>query len=392
MEAAPDTPVANRTPPEPAADDSAASTVGSAPPNTVRPIDAVPNAPAASQALSKPATDGAAESNPVADAPASLRSIESAPEHPDSITPSGTAVALGAAKLNALVEKFVQSYEAGDISRFTALFTDNAEIDGGKGRAYIRSEYQPVFSATTERRLILDNMDWYITDKGSARGSGEAVLSVRNSWSKERRLAGKVSFVAVPIGREPRISSFHFRLRPASTAESRKTAEKRTRQPSFSESTATQTSGVSGEAGRLALPAAESAPVRRPEAGPSKLGKDALADLIHTFLTTYQQGRLDEFVDLFTAHAKINDGRGHDAIRRDYASLFSSTEYRQLLIRNLNWEIATNGGAVGFGEAKLKIKSNLGLRREYSGELTFAVVAEQGQPKISLFLHKLDQR
>jgi hypothetical protein len=358
----------------------------------VRPIDAAPDIPAASQPPSKPATEGTAESNPVGDAPAAAHSIKAAPEPPDSVTPSGTAVALGTAKLKALIEKFTESYEAGDLSSFAALFTDNAEIDGGIGQGYIRSEYQSVFSATTERRLILDNMDWYVTDKGSALGSGKAILSVTNAWSTERRLIGKVSFIAVPIGQEPRISSFHFRLGPASTEEGQETAEKRTYQPSLIESTAAQAPDVSRPDGRLALSAVEGAPVGEPKGGPTKLGKDALADLIHTFLTTYQQGSLDEFVDLFTEQAKINDGRGHDDIRRDYASLFSSTKHRQLLIRNLNWEIATNGGAVGFGEAKLKIKSNLGLQREYSGELTFAVIADQGRPKISLFLHKLDQR
>jgi hypothetical protein len=108
------------------------------------PVAAVPVAPA----IVAPATVAPAAAAPVAAAPAAADSA-----------------VLQEAQARALLRRFSQAYEAGDIRTLMQLFTRDARNNRG-GIEAIAYDYQSLFSATDSRELRLEPSGWMARDDG----------------------------------------------------------------------------------------------------------------------------------------------------------------------------------------------------------------------------------
>lgn len=97
-----------------------------------------------------------------------------------------------------IMHQLVATYEAGDIDGLVSLFTPDAEVNDGRGTAFIRRDYIELFSTTAGRRLALNGMTWDMTDDGTIRGKGAVAVSVKsNIFGPWRELEGTIRFELV---------------------------------------------------------------------------------------------------------------------------------------------------------------------------------------------------
>jgi len=120
-----------------------------------------------------------------------------------------------AQRLDRLIRRFARSYEAGDAGGFAALFTPNAQVNEGRGAAFIRSDYAAFFARVPERRLEVRRLNWRAAPDGKLAVRASVGLAVRDKGrSQWRRLAGVVDFEVVETHRGLRISKLIYSLRP----------------------------------------------------------------------------------------------------------------------------------------------------------------------------------
>lgn len=118
-----------------------------------------------SAVAASPATEPVAESmpSPAAD-PAPVEPVATtAPALPPAASPAPTR--LQEAQAHALLRRFSQAYQAGDIGALMRLFTQDARNNRG-GRAAIAYDYQSLFSTTDTRELRLSPSGWMARDDG----------------------------------------------------------------------------------------------------------------------------------------------------------------------------------------------------------------------------------
>ncbi|MDH5324270.1 MAG: hypothetical protein OEZ68_04770 [Gammaproteobacteria bacterium] len=115
-----------------------------------------------------------------------------------------------AEQLQHIAGQFVQAYESGDISKFTALFTLDATNNNESSLNAIKAEYEQLFLTTSGRQMALQGLKWsYSGDK--AVGKARLVVSVTNSGDRSVHYAGRIQFVVVKQDNEVLISRlFHL--------------------------------------------------------------------------------------------------------------------------------------------------------------------------------------
>jgi hypothetical protein len=64
--------------------------------------------------------------------------------------------------LNLLLDRFVDTYNRGDLDGFMALFARRAMMDEIGGKTAIRMDYQRIFGDTLSRRLAINLLDWQL--------------------------------------------------------------------------------------------------------------------------------------------------------------------------------------------------------------------------------------
>ena len=88
------------------------------------------------------------------------------------------------------LSRLAHYYQSGDLGSFVALFTADAEVNAGRGIAFIRSDYGSLFARTAERRLALRNLRWHPVQNGELPGSGTFSVQVRaknaGTWDEYR--------------------------------------------------------------------------------------------------------------------------------------------------------------------------------------------------------------
>jgi hypothetical protein len=120
-----------------------------------------------------------------------------------------------AQRVDGLIRRFARSYETGDAGGFAALFTPNAQVNEGRGAAFIRSDYAAFFARVPERRLEVRHLSWRAAPDGKLAVRASVGLAVRDRGrSQWRRLAGVVDFEVVETHRGLRISKMIYSLRP----------------------------------------------------------------------------------------------------------------------------------------------------------------------------------
>lgn len=141
---------------------------------------------------------------PVVSVPAK---VEPAPAVPDSSPP-----AISDRELEALLGRFVASYEQGDLESYVALFDDRARTSDKKGKLAIRKDYETLFSSSQNRQFSLKNIRW--TREGeSARGEGRFALRIRAQNEQEfKAYSGTVRFELVKLENKLSIKGFFHDL------------------------------------------------------------------------------------------------------------------------------------------------------------------------------------
>ncbi|MEJ2179578.1 MAG: hypothetical protein P8Y28_03875 [Gammaproteobacteria bacterium] len=100
-------------------------------------------------------------------------------------------------ELDNVISQFARSYNAGDINRLMALFTDNASTNDQKNKTGIKSDYATLFNNTQKRNLMIKNIKWDVSNE-KAEGAAAFVVTVQPKNSVESNLYhGKIKITAV---------------------------------------------------------------------------------------------------------------------------------------------------------------------------------------------------
>jgi general secretion pathway protein A len=236
-------------------------------------------------------------------------------------------------ELQDLMKRLQQAYRQGDIAAFTGLFSPTARTNDQTSLSGIRADYQQLFSTSEERELTMASMVWE-KEQNYARGLGEYEVTIHSKGSPGiKRSKGKAT---VQVERrnsgELQITRFYF----------------------------------------------EAAPV---------ITESALNGLMQTFRQAYEQGDIDQFMNIFSPDAQTNDRATVAGIREDYVSLFKSTAQRSLELKDIKWDI--DGDKKARGEAKftvaIKAKADQQNPAVYKGTLWIEVQDRQGNPLVTHF-------
>ena len=77
-------------------------------------------------------------------------------------------------ELNAILDKFVTTYAAGDVDQFMTLFAIEARTNERTSRDQIRQDYAALFRTTDMRRMTFREVLWDLeNDKAQGRGNFE---------------------------------------------------------------------------------------------------------------------------------------------------------------------------------------------------------------------------
>ena len=131
-------------------------------------------------------------------------------------------VALTNMELNAILDKFVTTYAAGDLDRFITLFAKEARTNVRTSRAQIRQDYAALFRTTDKRRMTFRKLIWDLkNDKAQGRGNFEVKVQ-RKGESRFRIYTGSLAIQVERRGAEFRITRLYHYMNTAA-AKSEKT-------------------------------------------------------------------------------------------------------------------------------------------------------------------------
>jgi hypothetical protein len=135
---------------------------------------------------------------------------------------------------------------------------------------------------------------------------------------------------------------------------------------------------------------ASSAVARRDEVPTAHVPVARATQLIERLERAYQNGDLRAFIALFAQNAQVNEGRGVDFIRTDYAKFFARIAERRLDIHELRWQTAAGGGLIGKAEVRVAIRERGASHwRHLSGVMELEIVKAHEGLFISRMLHAL---
>lgn len=127
-----------------------------------------------------------------------------------------------------------------------------------------------------------------------------------------------------------------------------------------------------------------------PDSSPPAISDWELESLLGRFVASYEQGDLESYVALFDDRARTSDKKGKLAIRKDYETLFSSSQNRQFSLKNIRW---TREGESARGEGRFALRIRAQNEQEfkaYSGTVRFELVKLENKLSIKGFFHDLD--
>lgn len=118
-----------------------------------------------------------------------------------------------------------------------------------------------------------------------------------------------------------------------------------------------------------------------------QISQAELVTLLKKFVFVYEAGDINQFLNLFDQNVRTNDRSTKEGLREDYESLFKTTDLRQMVLGNVNWELRDNK-ADGWGNFEVKVR-NKGEQtiKAFNGSLTFHVVKVDGRLLIKHLYH-----
>lgn len=118
-------------------------------------------------------------------------------------------------ELDSLTHRFVETYEAGDLSKFIALFAEDARANNRNSLDGIIEDYKTLFDTTDTRQMILKSLQW---NHSSQHATGEAQFELtikKKSEDESRLLSGNVTLEVRKEGGSAYITGLYHSQRGA---------------------------------------------------------------------------------------------------------------------------------------------------------------------------------
>lgn len=236
---------------------------------------------------------------------------------------------------------FERAYQSGQLDRLMQMFSVNASTNNQESPVAIRRDYADLFKSTRSRKMEFSGIKWKI-DGSHARGDGKYTARIMpNGTTRENVYQGKVTLHVDLSNRRLQISKFYFTNDDVKGAQA------------------------------------------------SNISHAELNRFINTFVAAYENGKLNELMGLFAKNARTNDQTSRAGIRKDHEELFSSTRARQMFLKNMNWNYASNS-ATGQGDFEVLVQPNNSNEFvSYKGRIEIAVEKSGNRMNITRMLHNI---
>ena len=114
---------------------------------------------------------------------------------------------------NNVVARLTHVYGQGDLEGFVNLFTADAQVTGGRGKAFIRGDYAAFFAQHPYRQLQIKGMKWQASKEGRLVGTGSLVVKTRqNSGEAWWNATGTIRFELLPVAGGYKISGMEHEI------------------------------------------------------------------------------------------------------------------------------------------------------------------------------------
>jgi len=115
--------------------------------------------------------------------------------------------------LTRLIDKFVQSYEQGELTAFVQLFAKTAKTNKTQGRENIRQEYRNFFANSNTRKLTITKILWQRTTADLMQGRGDIEVSVHSGiFNLTHQYSGSVQFKVERRNGSLQIAEFFYHV------------------------------------------------------------------------------------------------------------------------------------------------------------------------------------
>ena len=109
-------------------------------------------------------------------------------------------------ELQDIVTQYVDSYQAGDLSRMMELFSSSTWTADPAGLEELRRDYSDLFQSTSDRQVFISNVDWSYKDN-KAMGTGDLVINLLSGQDhKITKKKGKLRLIVEKSEQKARIS------------------------------------------------------------------------------------------------------------------------------------------------------------------------------------------
>jgi len=125
----------------------------------------------------------------------------------------------------------------------------------------------------------------------------------------------------------------------------------------------------------------------KPLAKAPALDEPQLNNFVSAFTLSYEEGKIDPFIELFATNAATNDGVGRDLIRQDYEALFDSTEMRVIDLQGLKWDINGENASANGDFVVTVLRKGGDSMRKFEGNIKLDVIKISDKLKIKGMYH-----
>jgi hypothetical protein len=114
---------------------------------------------------------------------------------------------------NNVVARLTHVYGQGDLEGLVSLFTADAQVSGGRGKAFIRGDYAAFFAQYPYRQLQIKGLNWQAGKDGRLVGTGSLALKTRqNSEEAWWNATGTIRFELLPVAGGYKISGMEHKI------------------------------------------------------------------------------------------------------------------------------------------------------------------------------------
>ena len=138
---------------------------------------------------------------------------------------------------------------------------------------------------------------------------------------------------------------------------------------------------------RVAVSTKQSAIAKAANSPLPVLTKRELDNVLSQFTRSYNKGNINKLMALFHENASTNDRSNKSDIEADYAELFNNTRERNLMIKEINWQLR-QGKAEGAAMFEVTVQPKNGAQAtRYRGQINITAVKKNQDVYITRLLH-----